>query len=50
MNHSQINGRWGLINKNTNNVRRTTATRAAARNAKRATERIFDFINGVFVR
>ena len=42
--------RWALINRNTGKIRRYTVTRAAARNAKRTTERIFDTVNNTFVR
>lgn len=42
--------RWSLIHRVSGNVRRMFETRAAARNAKRSTERIFDRENGVFVR
>ena len=42
--------RWALVNKRTLNIRRATATRAAARNAKRPTERILDTITQEYVR
>ena len=42
--------RWALVNKRTLNIRRSTATRAAARNAKRPTERILDTLTDTYVR
>lgn len=47
---AKATARWALINKNTGKLRRSTATRTAARNAKRPTERIFDTATGSFVR
>lgn len=42
--------RWSLINKKSGNMRKMYATRSAARNSKRPTERIFDTVNETFVR
>lgn len=42
--------RWSLINKKTGKVRRSLATRDAARAVKRGTERIFDNVNLQYVR
>lgn len=45
-----VYSRWALVNKNTNNVRTTKHTRAAARAVKRSNEVIFDIVNERFVR
>ncbi len=52
MNLSRIvaKSRWALVNKRTGNIRRSTATRDAARTAKRPTERIFDTVTQAYVR
>lgn len=42
--------RYSIINRNTGNQRRAVATRAAAREAKKSNERIFDTVSGKFVR
>lgn len=42
--------RWILVNKNTGTPRTAVATRELARARKRTTERIFDGVNGIFVR
>lgn len=44
------NKRWNIVNRNTGRVRRSATTRAAARLYKKANERIFDTVEGVFVR
>lgn len=42
--------RWSLINRRTNKMSRTFATRDAAREAKSPNQRIFDTVNLTFVR
>lgn len=42
--------RWSLVHKVSGKVRRSAATRDAARAYKRSTERIFDNVNSTFVR
>jgi hypothetical protein len=42
--------RWVVIHKVTGKSRGAKTTRAAARDFKRSTERIYDMTNGVYVR
>lgn len=42
--------RWVLVHKTTGNKRRSLKTRDQARAVKRSTERIFDTLNGIYVR
>jgi hypothetical protein len=48
--NTKINKRWAIVNRNTGRTRTSAATRDAARISKGSNERIFDTVNGIFVR